>query len=272
MPLLTVLTAAHAGGAEFLPDTGNSVFSQELPDGWEVEWVVQEDGAASTDVRERLPDDERVQYSADEARLGPGITRNLALARARGQYLQNLDVDDMLLPGALTTVIRIFEEHPSVHWAFGQAHDLMPDGSRKSFPPWIPPFGLMPAGRLTDWVIEHDGNWPIPCAGIAYRTASLRAVGGWAALPVGEDIAMMAALSQITDGWQDEAVTWLYRQHPNQLSRHPEQPSWSVIARRFALQRTAAARLSSLSLTGTDIDPQPIAHVGQFMKTPAHLA
>ncbi len=272
MPLVTVLTAVHRGGAGYLAEAARSAMAQDLPEGWELEWIVQEDGEPSCEVRDCLPVDDRLRLAGNGERLGPSATRNIGLSRARGKYVQNLDADDILLPGALLTIINAIEDRPQVHWAFGQADDLMPDGSRRSFPPWIPPFGLLLAGRLNEWVVEHEGNWPIPCAGILCRTATLRAIGGWVALPLGGDIAMIAAMSQVTDGWQDAATTWLYRQHPEQISRHHLRPEWSEVARRVALQRAQAARLTSLDLSGVNVDPEPIAHVGEPMKTPADLS
>ena len=73
----------------------------------------------------------------------------------------------------------------SVNWAYGQADDLTPDGSRVSFDPWIPILGQMPAGQVSGWIEPNDGNVPVPCAAVAYRTATLRVVGGWLALPLG---------------------------------------------------------------------------------------
>jgi glycosyltransferase involved in cell wall biosynthesis len=267
-----VLTPVHAASSQYLDAARDSVLSQQLPLGWKLEWLVQEDGGAQgSDVPNRLRGDDRIKYASNGAQLGAAMTRNLALARAAGEYLQNLDSDDVLLPNALSTLIAAIDSSSSVHWAFGQADDLMPDGSRQSFPPWIPPFGLLKAGRLNDWVAEHEGNWPIPCAGIMYRTATLRAVGGWAGLPIGEDIALLAALSQITDGWQDETITWLYRQHPDQISRHALQPQWSETARLVAVQRAKAAQLTDLRLSGGGVDAAPLGGVGPAMKTPAAL-
>lgn len=50
------------------------------------------------------------------------------------------------------------------------------------------------------------GNWPIHCAGLMMRTATLRALGGWAATPADDDLAMFAALSKVVDGYNDPAL------------------------------------------------------------------
>lgn len=254
-----------------MAEAGASALEQELPDGWDLEWIVQEDGAPSEAVREAMPTDERVKHAANGAHLGTATTRNFGLARLRGQYVQNLDADDLLLPGALTRIVTTMEEHDGLHWAFGQADDLMPDSRRISFDPWIPPFGRMSAGRLTAWVDEHGGNWPIPCAGVLYRTTTIRALGGWVALPIGQDIAMLAAVAELTDGWQDETTTWLYRQHEGQVSRHAQYAEWSEIARRVAVQRSAALRLVGASISASGTDPNPVPELAASMKSAVDL-
>jgi hypothetical protein len=84
------------------------------------------------------------------------------------------------------------------------------------------PFGRVSAGVANAWAARHGGNWSIHCADLMYRTASVRALGGWAGTPSDDDIVMFAALSEVTDGWFDEALTWLYRQHPS-----PAHPYWA---------------------------------------------
>ena len=130
-----------------------------------------------------------------------------------------------------------FRNYP-IHWAIGQADDLLPDGSRRGFPTPID-FGLIPAGVVNEWAIEHHGNWPIHTAGLLMRTDSLRATADWAGIPY-DDIVMFAGLSQMGDGYYDEALTWLYRMHPKQIHRTEASQSLSEVGRRFALQRVAA--------------------------------
>lgn len=268
---MTVLTPAHESARPYLSETAQSVLTQTMPAGWELEWVVQADGVDAADLRHLLPDDARLQFDSHGAAIGPGATRNLALARAQGTYIQNLDADDLLLDGALSVTIDAFESHSDIHWTYAQADDLMPDGSRVAFQPWMPPTGRVAAGRLTAWMEENGGNVPVPCAAVAYRTTTLRALGGWMALPTGEDLGLLAAVSAITDGWQDPATTWLYRQHPGQISRHETHPELSALARRVALQRISALRLTHTELTGTTHETDHSPRVADVMKTPGDL-
>jgi glycosyltransferase involved in cell wall biosynthesis len=215
MPLLSVLTAAHAGRAELLAEAGNSIAAQALPAGWELEWVVQEDGVA--------PELERVvkqfafaRHAANQEQLGIAMTRNIALSRVDGSLVHVLDSDDLLLPGALAVAIAAFRDHPEVHWVAGQADDLLPDGTRRPFAlEW--PAGPVAPGAFGAYVRER-GELPVHCAGLTVRPRIVQAVGGWAANPRSEDSALMVAVAELTPGYITPEVTWLHRWHEAQTT------------------------------------------------------
>ena len=58
---------------------------------------------------------------------------------------------------------------------------------------------------------------------------------------------MFAALSELSDGYHSDELTWLYRQHPGQATKRG-QADLSEVCRRIALQRAQAVRLSGLCL------------------------
>ena len=247
MPLLSVISSAYGPTAVHLDETIASVLALTIPDGWEMEWIVQEDGEHPT-LSDRLTAIDIVKYQANDARLGISSTRNLALSRASGSLVQALDHDDILLPNAAETLIPRFMEHP-IGWAIGQADDLLPDGTRQEYTSAIP-FGLTPAGAMNRWAAEHDGNWPIHCAALMMRTEALRALGGWTGIPYDDEVATFAALSEITDGYHDPALTWLYRHHPLQTHRSAASAARSADGRRIALQRAYAVRATGLRFGG----------------------
>jgi hypothetical protein len=80
------------------------------------------------------------------------------------------------------------------------------------------------------WAAEHGGNWPIHCAALMMRTASFRALGGWTGIQYDDELATFAGLSEITDGYYDGALTWLYRHHPQQTHRTPAAQAFSSVA------------------------------------------
>jgi glycosyltransferase involved in cell wall biosynthesis len=260
MPLVSIVTAAYAPTADYLDATAGSIAALSLPPGWELEWLIQEDGDAprlASSFAAGLP---FARYAATGRQAGTAATRNLALARASGALVQALDQDDLLLPDALRTLIPRFSEH-RIHWAIGQADDLLPDGSRRAYPSPIP-FGIHTAGVINAWAAEHDGNWPVHCATLLMRTASFRALGGWTGIPYDDELVTFAALSQITDGYYDEAITWLYRHHPKQTHRTAAARELSTTGREIALQRARAIGASGLGFAAS-------AAVGYAVAPPA---
>jgi hypothetical protein len=90
-------------------------------------------------------------------------------ARVAGEIVQVLDHDDVLLPGAIATMISAFDVK-RIHCAIGQADDLMPDGSRKAWDSALP-FGVVPR------TASHD-RWSANMRRIALQWAlSIRAAG-----------------------------------------------------------------------------------------------
>jgi glycosyltransferase involved in cell wall biosynthesis len=243
MPLLSVLTAAHGRRAELLAAAGESVAVQQLPAGWELEWVVQEDGVAPElgRVAKQFP---FARYEATGEQLGIALTRNIALARVDGELVHVLDSDDLLLPDALAVAIRAFDEHPDVHWVAAQADDLLPDGTRLAFDLQFPT-GYTPAGALNA-VVDASGEMPIHCAGVTARTDIVRALGGWVANPRSEDSALMVAVAELTPGYVTPEVTWLHRWHPAQTTGDS---AWSTLrAESTDMVRQRLAALRSLRL------------------------
>jgi glycosyltransferase involved in cell wall biosynthesis len=239
VPLLSILTSAYLSSATYLSQTIESVEAQILPSGWELEWVVQEDGDDPRlgEFFRELP---FARYEANGRHMGLAYTRNLGLSRVSGQLVQVLDHDDILLPHALSTLIPAFIDN-RIHWAVGQADDLLP-GSRRVAYESAMPFGVLPAGAVNDWAIRNGGNWPIHSAGLMMRTATVRAIGGWAGIPIDDDVAMLAALAELADGYNEPAVTWLYRHHPTQIHKTQGWKARDAEGRRIALQRVVALR------------------------------
>lgn len=244
MPTVSIITAAEKSRRDFLIEAGHSVAAQELPPGWALEWVVQEDGADPA-LAEAVGQFPFASHQANRQRLRAGPTRNLALARARGEFLRMLDSDDLLLPDALAAAIEVFARHPEIHWVAAQADDLLPDGRRAPFATSVAT-GPIPAGLVSQYLLQHRPANVHP-AGLTIRTATARALGGWGGLPVREDTYLLAALAELTPGYLLPTVTWLYRKHPGQISRTLEDQLPAVKA--MGAQRVAAIREAGLRLS-----------------------
>ena len=139
------------------------------------------------------------------------------MSRASGELIHVLDSDDLLLPDALAVAIAAFSADPRIHWVAAQADDLLSDHTRKPYPLRFPT-GHVAAGVINAFTLDHDEP-PISCAGLTMRTDTVRALGGWAANPCSEDIALFAAIAELTPGYITPEVTWLIRQHGERTTR-----------------------------------------------------
>jgi glycosyltransferase involved in cell wall biosynthesis len=247
--LLSLVTAVHRGRERYLAETAKSVLEQRLPVGWDLEWLIQEDGKEPElrDVVQKfVAGDKRVRYEANGAALGPGGTRTLALRRAQGELIRTLDSDDLLLPGGLAVQIDPFITHSDIQWSVTQLDELMPDKSRVPYASTLP-FGLVLPGILNHNMAVY-GGCPVHCAGLMVRADAIRAFGGWMGLPAGEDVGLLAAISEIFLGWHDPTVTWLYRHHHGQTTRAFSVPFWRTLGETTGVQRSAAIKRLGLTV------------------------
>jgi glycosyltransferase involved in cell wall biosynthesis len=262
MSTISILTPAYRTNPDHWAATVAGVRSQQLPPDTQLEWVIQEDGPATLDlsILDGLP----VRYEANGRHLGVATTRNIALIRANGELLQNLDHDDVLLPYHIETLARHFS-NPDVHWAVGQADDLNQDGSTTQWSSVLP-YGVLPAGMVNRDAADRAGNWQIHAAGMMYRTELVRALGGWIAGHGDDDLLLMAAVTELAAGVNDPRTTWLYRQHSGQLSKQEESIRASVVGRQAVLQRVLAIRVAAMTVGQGAMTPRPIPTVGAAHK------
>ncbi|MFC3347941.1 glycosyltransferase family 2 protein [Streptomyces echinoruber] len=210
-----VVTAVHAPSARFLPQAHASLCAQELPDGWEWHWVIQEDGRTDQ-VRPYVPDDERVTFRQGRPG-GPGVARTLALAHADGAYVKVLDADDRLTPGALARDLAALEADPGLGWATSRVLDLLPDGSTAGFP-GDPAHGPLERGAVLRFWKANGFRLPVHPATLFVRRELLLSLGGWMALPASEDTGLLLALSAVSRGWFTREVGLLYRKWQGQAT------------------------------------------------------
>lgn len=213
--LVTVITPVHAPAAPFLADAYKSLCQQELPAGWDWQWLVQEDGETNA-VAAHVPNDERVSFGQGR-NGGPGIARTLALARAEGEYVKVLDADDQLTPGALARDIAAVTSNPGIAWVTSRVLDFLPDGSTVGFE-HDPPDGPIERGAVLAHWTAHNHRAQVHPATLFVRRDLLLALGGWMALPASEDTGLLLALDAVSRGWFTHEVGLLYRKWPGQAT------------------------------------------------------
>ncbi|MEV6113442.1 glycosyltransferase [Streptomyces sp. NPDC052109] len=241
---ITVVTAVHGPSARFLPDAYASLGEQRLPDDWEWEWAIQEDGTTD-EVRPYVPEDPRLSFRQGRPG-GPGVARTIALARATGAYVKVLDADDRLTPGALARDLAVLEADRTLGWTTSRALDLLPDGSTMGFP-GDPEEGPLEPGVVLDHWKRNDFRAPVHPATLCVRRELLTALGGWMALPASEDTGLLLALDAVSRGWFSAEAGLLYRKWEGQVTG---QVSHADPVEREARMAVAEARARALADLG----------------------
>ncbi|MER5749148.1 glycosyltransferase family 2 protein [Streptomyces sp. NPDC002088] len=239
---IIIVTAVHAPSARFLPEAYKSLREQQLPEGWEWHWLIQEDGRTD-EVRPYVPDDERVTFGQGRPG-GPGIARTIALAHAGGEYVKVLDADDQLAPGALARDLAALEADPTIGWATSRVLDLMPDGSTAGFP-GDPDDGPVERGAVLDFWKANGFRAQVHPATLFVRRDLLVALGGWMALPASEDTGLLLALNSVSRGWFSAAVGLLYRKWEGQATGQAAHVDPSERDARMAVVEERARALAS---------------------------
>lgn len=232
MPLVSIITPTQARNADWIGETYASIADSALPDGWEWEWLVQEDGDEPGIAVDAWAGDDRVRYAALGVQVGSGATRNAALVRARGDVVAGMDHDDVYADGGLRALVEALDPAGEAQWACGRCDWLLPDGGR-----WakddVLPTGPVDPGAITRYYLD-TGDWPFPAAFAVYRRRPLIAAGGWPAMVRSEDAALLLGFAHHRAGvWVDRVVA-TYRRWPGQKTVRPED---------LALRAHAAAAL-----------------------------
>ncbi|MFI6758296.1 glycosyltransferase [Micromonospora sp. NPDC050417] len=214
--VVSVITPVHWPSLGYLAGAYESLVGQEMPDGWDWQWLVQEDGQDAL-LADQIPElDPRISPGSGRPG-GPGVARTLALSRAEGELIKVLDADDQLTPGALARDIAVLTGEPGVGWTTAGVLDLLPDGSTEE---WSqdPPEGLINLGAVLAYWQANDYGLPVHPATLCIRTELLLALGGWMALPASEDTGLLLAANTISPGWFIAEPGLLYRKWPGQMT------------------------------------------------------
>ncbi|MEU8832364.1 glycosyltransferase family 2 protein [Streptomyces sp900116325] len=242
--LISVMTAVHGPGAHYLPDAYKSLLAQVLPDGWDWQWVIQEDGETD-EVRPHVPDDPRVSFGQGRAGRA-AMARTMGLSRAEGEFVKVLDADDMLTPGALARDLSALLANPGTGWATSRVLDLLPDGTTVGFDQ-DPPGGVIERGAVLEHWRAHDYRAQVHPATLIMRRDLLLALGGWMALPASEDTGLLLALNVVSEGWFTPDTGLLYRKWPGQVTSQAAHADAGEKEARMAVVEARAMALASMN-------------------------
>jgi glycosyltransferase involved in cell wall biosynthesis len=164
-----------------LRDAVESVIAQD----WRpIEILVVDDGstddtpAVAAQLAEAHPDVVRVLSRANG---GPGAARETGRSAARGEFIQHLDSDDVLLPGKFTAQVAALRAQPDAGAAYGitllrGAHGRLVESPHKGTGRKVD--AMFPEFLFSRW---WDTSTPL------YRRSVTDAAGPWTSLRIEED-------------------------------------------------------------------------------------
>lgn len=178
--LVSVVIPAY-NRAHILPEAVDSALAQTYP---HVEIIVSDDGSTDDtrawiyELMKHIPD--RVRYVFND-NAGPGPAREAGRRLARGEFIQYLDSDDLLLPNKFELQVAALRARPECGVAYGRTRLETMDGQVL-----VDPFKwtgknlseLFPALLVDRWWCTHT---PL------YRRSVTDAVGPWSALRYSQD-------------------------------------------------------------------------------------
>lgn len=227
--VLSVVTPIFEPQPDYLTQAYESLVGQEMPAGWAWEWVVQEDGRTG-EVARLLPPDPRVRVGMGRPHGGVGQTRNMALARSRGELVKAFDGDDVMAAGCLARDIEVLSREPGVQWTTSRALDLLPDDSTVASR-HDPEPGRLEPGFVADYWRTHGYRLPVHGVTLCMRRPLLVALGGWMGVPGSDDTGLLVAASVVAPGYFHGEVGLYYRKWPGQVTAqaaHTDPDEWSA--------------------------------------------
>ena len=217
--LVTTIIPVH-NRASMLVEAVASVLAQTYRP---IEVIIVDD--ASTDdtaaVADRLAREHtEVRVIHRDANGGAGAARESGRAVARGEFVQHLDSDDVLLPRKFELQVAGLREHPECGASYGWTRLRRRDGSLEP-DPWKRSGErietMFPAMLRSRW-------WDTPTP--LYRTSLLDRAGAWTALRIEEDweydtrVAALGVRLHFVDEWVCEVRT-----HAAHASGHGDPPT-----------------------------------------------
>ena len=108
--LVSIITPAYKAHS-VIQRAVQSVISQTYPH-WEM-LIVSDDGCDYQDLlKQSAIHDPRLRFlKSDKIQSGPNVTRNIALAHAKGRYIAPLDADDLYYPPRLEKLLPAAKSH-----------------------------------------------------------------------------------------------------------------------------------------------------------------
>lgn len=113
--LVSIITPS-LNQAPFIRRTMESVFAQDYEN---LEYLVVDGGSSDGSLEIIKENADRLSWWVSEPDLGQADAINKGLTHSRGEIVAWLNSDDCYLPGAIASVVRIFQDHPEAVLVYG---------------------------------------------------------------------------------------------------------------------------------------------------------
>ncbi|OGO64669.1 MAG: hypothetical protein A2030_06480 [Chloroflexi bacterium RBG_19FT_COMBO_50_10] len=117
-PLVSIITPSY-NQAGFLPETIQSVLSQDYPD---VEYIIVDGGSSDGSLEIIQQVASQLAWWVSEPDQGQTDAINKGFAHAHGEILAWLNSDDPYQPGAITQAVESLLSHPEASLVYGDAN------------------------------------------------------------------------------------------------------------------------------------------------------
>jgi glycosyltransferase involved in cell wall biosynthesis len=212
----------------FLVEAIESVLAQTYVD-WEL--LLVDDGSSDASAEIALAhaasDPRRIAYMRhqDGHTHGLSASRNVGIARARGDYVAFLDADDVWLPQKLERQVTILSEQPEVEMLYGASQSWYSWSGRRedrerdySERIGVPPGEIIqPPSLLLPYFVLQTAAVPNPSAVIVRRRIFER-VGVFDEVHAYEDQAFYAKVILVAPVSASDECWDRYRQHPGSIT------------------------------------------------------
>ena len=160
-PLVSILIPCHNAG-RWIAATLESALAQSWP---AIEIIVIDDGSTDNSLAIARGFAARGVIIVEQPNRGASVARNVALAAAKGDFIQYLDADDLLAPDKIERQLRVLAEMPPDTLALGEWGRFTDD----------------PAGAVFNPEAVYRATTGVEFLQLHYETGGMMQPGGWMA-------------------------------------------------------------------------------------------